>query len=69
MPQQVALMIETAMDKLIDSSKVTQNRMGVKAAEEKRVSEAFGLPVEGVSPENSKGAKQRVIYLDFLQRV
>ncbi len=74
MPQQEGLShgplsVESAVDKLIDTSKVIQNRMGVKSAEEKRVNEAFTLLAEGPPPESSTGAKQRVVYLDFLQRV
>lgn len=34
--------------------------MGVKLAEEKR---------EGPPPESSKGVKQRVVYLEFLQKI
>ncbi|KAL9107894.1 MAG: hypothetical protein Q9187_008366, partial [Circinaria calcarea] len=66
--REVSLITKT-VDKLIDASKVVQHRMGVKPAEERRVSEAFSLLARGPPSADSKGAKQRVIYLDFLQRV
>lgn len=71
MPQQEEFesVINNTIDKLIDTSTVIQLRMGVKLAEENRISEAFTLLVEGPPPESSKGAKQRVVYLEFLQRV
>ena len=67
MPQ-IALSLEDAVDKLIDASKVIQHRMGLRQAEEKRVNEAFELLVDGPQ-DDSNGAKQRTIYLDFLRRV
>ncbi len=71
MPQQEEFesVINNTIDKLIDTSTVIQLRMGVKLAEENRISEAFTLLAEGPPPESSKGAKQRVVYLEFLQRV
>ena len=71
MPQQEEFesVVNNTIDKLIDTSTVIQLRMGVKLAEENRISEAFTLLPEGPPPESSKGAKQRVVYLEFLQRV
>ncbi len=57
------------VEKLIDASIVIDRRMGLKAAEEKRVDEAFTLLAKGTLPSDSKGSKQRRVYLDFLQRV
>lgn len=61
--------VDKVVNKLIDVSDVIEHRMGVKEAEKQRVVEAFTLLAEGRPPANSKGIKQRVIYLDFLQRV
>ena len=71
MPQQEEFepVVNSTIDKLIDTSTVIQLRMGVRSAEENRISEAFTLLAEGPPPESSKGAKQRVVYLEFLQRV
>lgn len=55
--------------KLIDASMVIERRMGLKAAEQKRVDEAFTLLARGTLPSKSTGSKQRRVYLDFLQRV
>lgn len=63
------LPVDNIVEKLIDASKVIQHRMGLKLAEEKRVHEAFTLLANGLPSANSKGAKQREVYLDFLQRV
>jgi hypothetical protein len=69
MPQEGITQVEKAIDKLIDASKVMQHRPGLKSTEEKRVNEAFTLLATGPPSVNSKGAKQREIYLDFLRRV
>lgn len=61
--------VKSAVDKLIDASKVMQHRMGLKEVEEKRVKDAFMLLATGPPAADSKGAKQRVVYLDFLRRV
>lgn len=61
MPQ-IALSVEKAVDKLIDASKVIQNRMGVKPAEDKRVNAALTLLAGPFS-------KQHEVYLNFLRRV
>jgi hypothetical protein len=61
--------VKSAVDKLIDASKVMQHRMGLKQVEEKRVKDAFMLLAAGPPAADSKGAKQRVVYLDFLRRV
>lgn len=65
----IGLTLNEAVDKLVDTSKVIQHRMGLKPAEEKRVNDAFRLLAAGSPPADSTGAKQRTIYLDFLRRV
>jgi hypothetical protein len=60
--------VKSAVDKLIDASKVMQRRMGLKPVEQKRVNDAFTLLASRL-PADSKGAKQRELYLDFLRRV
>ena len=57
------------VEKLIDISEVIENRMGLKPVEEKRVNEAFAMLANGPPPAQSTGAKQRIVYVDFLQRV
>jgi hypothetical protein len=69
MPQEGIPSLDKAVDKLIDTSKVVQHRMGVKPAEEKRVNEAFELLAAGPPTTGLKGARQREVYLDFLRRI
>jgi hypothetical protein len=69
MPQEGITHVGKAVDKLIDASKVIQRRPGLKSTEGKRVTEAFTLLATGPPPVDSKGAKQRDVYLDFLRRV
>ena len=64
-----SLSTQEAVDKLVDAAKVIERRMGLKAAEEKRVNEAFELLASGPPSAHSKGAKGKEIYLDFLRRV
>lgn len=59
--------LDKALNKLVDASQVIERRMGVKAAERKRVDEAFKLLAHGVT--NERGVKQQELYLDFLKRV
>ena len=63
------LSAETAVSKLIDASKLIEQRPGLKPQEESRVVEAFNLLANGLPAQRSNGAKQRAVYLDFLQRV
>ena len=66
---QVSKLVESAVNKLVDASKVIEHRMGLKQTEEKRVNDAFRLLVTRLPLPNSRGAKQQDIYLDFLRRV
>ena len=59
--------LDKALNKLVDASQVIERRMGVKAAEGKRIDEAFKLLARGVT--NGRGVKQQEPYLDFLRRV
>jgi hypothetical protein len=68
MPQK-SLSIESVIDKLVDSSRLIQQRPGLKPPEENRVTEAFNLLATGPPSKGAKGAKQRTVYLEFLQRV
>lgn len=61
--------VKSAVDRLSDASKVIQHRMGLKQVEEKHVKDAFMLLATGPPAADSKGAKQRAIYLDFLRSV
>ena len=56
--------LDKALNKLVDASQVIERRMGVKAAEGKRIDEAFKLLARGVT--NGRGVKQQEPYLDFL---
>lgn len=58
----IALSVEKAVDKLIDASKVIQNRIGVKLVEDKYINAALTL-LAGLS------SKQHEVYLNFLRRV
>lgn len=60
MPQ-TSLSIEEAIDKLIDASKVIQNRLNVKPAEDKRVNAALTL-LAGRTDDDD-------VYVTFLRRV
>ncbi|KAB8227918.1 uncharacterized protein BDW43DRAFT_316427 [Aspergillus alliaceus] len=68
MPPQL-LTAEDAVTKLIDSSKLIEMRPGLKTQEENRVVEAFTLLATGPPAEDTRAAKQRTIYLQFLQQV
>jgi hypothetical protein len=68
MPQK-SLSTESVIDKLVDSSRLIQQRPGLKPPEENRVTEAFNLLATGPPSKGAKGAKQRTVYLEFLQRV
>lgn len=64
-----SLSVESAMDKLSHFATLTKHRMGLRATEKKRVDGAFELFATGPPPASSKGAKQKMLYLEFLQRV
>nr|KMM68950.1 hypothetical protein CPAG_05273 [Coccidioides posadasii RMSCC 3488] len=66
MPQN-ALSVEHAVDKLVNASKLVEQRPGLKPAEEARVIDAFNLMATGTGI--GTGAKRRTVYLEFLQRV
>ena len=61
--------IADIVEKLVDASVVIERRMGLKEAEEKRVDETFALLAKGTLQSDSKGSKQKRVYLDFLRRV
>ena len=61
--------VTKAIDKLTDTSKLIELRMALKPAEGKRVREAFELLARGGPLPNSKGMKQKIVYLEFLQKV
>lgn len=64
-----SLSVGSAMDKLSDFATLTKHRMGLKTMEKKRVDGAFELFATGPPPASSRGAKQKMLYLEFLQRV
>jgi hypothetical protein len=51
--------------KTFELFKVKKHRMGLESAEKKRVNAAFELLDTGPPPAISKGAKQRLLYLEF----
>jgi len=61
--------LNRAIDKLIDTSRLIELRMAFKAAEGKRVREAFEVLTSGAPQPGSKGFKQKTVYLEVLQRV
>ena len=69
MPQQGPLSVKSAINKLINMSKVIQHCISLREAKEKHVKDTSMLLATGPPPAKSKGAKQQVIYLDFLHRV
>jgi hypothetical protein len=62
------LSAEAAMNKLSEFSRLTSMRMCLKQTEQKRVDAAFELLATGAPPANAQGAKQKLVYLEVLQR-
>lgn len=69
MTRQKLTSIDAIIDKLIDTSKIIQNRMGLKPAEEIRVTEAFKLLAAGELPPDSKARANRKVYINLLKRI
>lgn len=61
--------VAKAIDKLVETARLVELRMAFRAVEEVRVQDAFELLARGAPPLGSKGTKQKILYLDFLQQV
>ena len=58
-----------AIDKILDVSNLIELRMSLKEAEKSRVLDAFALLAHGSPKADSKGLKQRVVYLEVLRKL
>lgn len=61
--------VAKAVDKLTDTARLIELRLAFRAVEEVRVRDAFKLLAQGRPLPGSKGSKQKIAYLEFLQRV
>lgn len=60
---------DTMVAKLIKYSRLADQRTYLKDVEQKRVDEAFQLLTNGRPSANSKGAKQKTLYLEALRNI
>ncbi|RHZ48754.1 uncharacterized protein CDV56_105271 [Aspergillus thermomutatus] len=63
------LSVESAMTKLLHTSRTIQRRNGVRPPEAKRIKHAASLLREGSPPPDAVGAGRQTTYLHFLQKL